>query len=71
MDGDGGDAAVVDEDRCLSLLDLRREKMDPRAIGSRRRHQNTRNRRNLTSGRDLEGNSSIEDPSSPYTDPGG
>ena len=30
MDGDGGDAVVVDEDRCLSLPDLRRMKMDPR-----------------------------------------
>ena len=29
MDGDGGDAAVVDEDRCLGLLDLSRMKMDP------------------------------------------
>ena len=29
MDGDGGDAVVVDEDRCLSLPDLRRMKMDP------------------------------------------
>ena len=29
MDGDGGDAAVADEDRCLSLPDLRRKKMDP------------------------------------------
>ena len=29
MDGDGGDAAVDDEDRCLSLPDLRRAKMDP------------------------------------------
>ena len=28
MDGDGGDAAVADEDRCLSLPDLRRTKMD-------------------------------------------
>ena len=28
MDGDGGDAAVADEDRCLSLQDLRRTKMD-------------------------------------------
>ena len=30
MDGDGGDAAVDDEDRCLSLPDLRKAKMDPR-----------------------------------------
>ena len=29
MDGDGGDAAVADEDRCLSLPDLCRMKMDP------------------------------------------
>ena len=29
MDGDGGDAAIADEDRCLSLPDLRRTKMDP------------------------------------------
>ena len=29
MDGDGGDAAVDDEDRCLSLSDLRRAEMDP------------------------------------------
>ena len=29
MDGDGGDAAVADEDQCLSLPDLRRTKMDP------------------------------------------
>ena len=29
MDGDDGDAAVDDEDRCLSLPDLRRAKMDP------------------------------------------
>ena len=28
MDGDGGDAAVADEDRCLSLPDLRRMKMN-------------------------------------------
>ena len=28
MDGDGGDTAVADEDRCLSLPDLRRTKMD-------------------------------------------
>ena len=30
MDGDGADAVVVDEDRCLSLPDLCRMKMDPR-----------------------------------------
>ena len=29
MDEDGCDAAVADEDRCLSLPDLRRKKMDP------------------------------------------
>ena len=29
MDGDGGDAVVDDEDRCLSLLDLRKAKIDP------------------------------------------
>ena len=29
MNGDGGDAAVADEDRFLSLLDLRRMKMYP------------------------------------------
>ena len=29
MDGDGGDAAIADEDQCLSLPDLRRMKMDP------------------------------------------
>ena len=29
MDGDGGDAAVVDGDRCLGLPDLSRVKMDP------------------------------------------
>ena len=29
MDGDGGDAAVDDEDGCLSLPDLCRAKMDP------------------------------------------
>ena len=29
MDGDGVDAVVVDEDRCLSLPDLCRMKMDP------------------------------------------
>ena len=29
MDGDGGDAAVADGDRCLSLPDLHRVKMDP------------------------------------------
>ena len=34
MDGDGGDAAVADEDRCLSLPDLRRTKMDPRWMSS-------------------------------------
>ena len=34
MDGDGGDAVVVDEDRCLSLSDLRRVKMDPRWMSS-------------------------------------
>ena len=34
MDGDGGDAVVVDKDRCLSLPDLRRMKMDPRWISS-------------------------------------
>ena len=34
MDGDGGDAAVDDEDRCLSLPDLRRAKMDPRWMSS-------------------------------------
>ena len=34
MDGDDGDAAVADEDRCLSLLDLRRMKMDPRLMSS-------------------------------------
>ena len=34
MDGDGGDAVVVDEDRCLSLPDLRRMKMDPRWMSS-------------------------------------
>ena len=34
MDGDGGDAVVVDEDRCLSLPDLRRVKMDPRWMSS-------------------------------------
>ena len=28
MDGDGGDAVIVDEDRCLSLPDMRRMKMD-------------------------------------------
>ena len=28
MDGDGGDAVVDDEYRCLSLPDLRRTKMD-------------------------------------------
>ena len=30
MDEDGGDAVVADEDRCLSLPDLHRMKMDPR-----------------------------------------
>ena len=34
MDGDGGDAAVADEDRCLSLPDLCRMKMDPRWMSS-------------------------------------
>lgn len=34
MDGDGGDAAVDDEDRCLGLLDLCRAKMDPRCMSS-------------------------------------
>ena len=34
MDGYGGDAAVDDEDRCLSLPDLRRAKMDPRWMSS-------------------------------------
>ena len=34
MDGDGGDAVVDDEDRCLGLLDLRRMKMDPRWMSS-------------------------------------
>ena len=29
MDGDGGDAAVVDGDRCLGLPDLSKVKMDP------------------------------------------
>ena len=29
MDEDGGDAVIVDEDRCLSLLDLCMVKMDP------------------------------------------
>ena len=29
MDGDGGDVAVDDEDRCLGLPDLCRVKMDP------------------------------------------
>ena len=29
MDGEGGDAMVDDEDRCLGLPDLRRMKMDP------------------------------------------
>ena len=34
MDGDGGDAVVDDEDRCLGLPDLRRMKMDPRWMSS-------------------------------------
>ena len=34
MDGDGGDAAVADEDRCLSFPDLRRMKMHPRWMSS-------------------------------------
>ena len=34
MDGDGGDAVVVDEDRCLGLPDLSRMKMDPRWMSS-------------------------------------
>ena len=34
MDGDGGDAVVVDEDRCLGLPDLHRMKMDPRWMSS-------------------------------------
>ena len=34
MDGDGGDAAVADEDRCLSHPDLRRTKMDPQWMSS-------------------------------------
>jgi len=34
MDGDGGDAAVDDEDRCLSLPDPRRAKMDPWWVSS-------------------------------------
>ena len=34
MDGDGGDAVVVDEDRCLGLPDLSRVKMDPRWMSS-------------------------------------
>ena len=34
MDGDGGDAVVVDDDRCLGLLDLSRMKMDPRWMSS-------------------------------------
>ena len=34
MDGDGGDAVVVDEDRCLALLDLSRMKIDPRWMSS-------------------------------------
>ena len=34
MDGDDGDVAIDDEDRCLSLPDLRRVKMDPRWMSS-------------------------------------
>ena len=34
IDEDGGDAAVADEDRCLSLPNLRRMKMDPRWMSS-------------------------------------
>ena len=34
MDGDGGDAVVVDGDRCLGLPDLSRMKMDPRWTSS-------------------------------------
>ena len=34
MDGDGGDATIVDEDRCLGLPDLCRMKMDPRWMSS-------------------------------------
>ena len=34
MDGDGGDAVVVDGDRCLGLLDLSRVSMDPRWMSS-------------------------------------
>ena len=34
MDGDGGDAAVVDKDRCIGLPDLSRVKMDPRWMSS-------------------------------------
>ena len=34
MDGDGGDAVVIDEDRCLGLPDLSRMKMDPRWMSS-------------------------------------
>ena len=30
IDGDGGDATVADEDRCLSLPNLHRKKMDSR-----------------------------------------
>ena len=34
MDGDGGDAAVDDEDRCLSLSNLRRANTDPQWASS-------------------------------------
>ena len=34
MDRDGDDATVVDGDRCLSLLDLSRMKMEPRLTSS-------------------------------------
>ena len=34
MDGDGGDAAMDDQDRCLSLPDMCRAKMDPRWMSS-------------------------------------
>ena len=34
MDGDGGDAVVVEGDRCLGLPDLSRMKMDPRWTSS-------------------------------------
>jgi hypothetical protein len=34
MDGGGGDAVVVDGDRCLGLPDLSRVKMDPRWMSS-------------------------------------